>query len=109
MTFATLPFSALLNPAQAELGRALSIGLWVMLAAVLGIGGIYAALAVKRWMQREEPVETLTLQDLREMRARGQITEEEYETLRAGILGSAGTRTARDEGARDSGDAPTHS
>jgi hypothetical protein len=74
--------------AATDLGTALTIGLWIMLAAVLAIGGIYAALAVKRWVQRDEPVEVLTLQDLREMQARGQITEKEYEILRAGILGS---------------------
>ena len=70
----------------AGLSGALSVGLWVMLAAVLALGGGYVVVAVKRWVQREEPPETFTLQDLREMRARHDITEQEYATLRAELL-----------------------
>jgi hypothetical protein len=78
------------SPTLADAGGPLAIALWIMLAASLAIAGAYLALAIKRWTQRDEPAETFTLQDLRDMRARDQITDREFDTLRAELLGRAG-------------------
>lgn len=55
----------------------------------------------KRWtMAADESEEdgAFTLQDLREMKARGDITEDEYERLRAGILSAVrGASTPRED------------
>ena len=68
--------------------------LWIMLAAILGIGGVSVAVAVRRWSRREEPSTAFTLQDLREMRAQGEISEAEYATLRAALLGQVAADSA---------------
>ena len=97
-------------PALADLAPVLSRSLWVMLAAVLalGVAGIFAGVAVKRWSRREEAVEVFTLQDLREMRDRGEITEAEFAALRAEVLGraAAGASAAStdESGPQDGGD-----
>jgi uncharacterized membrane protein len=71
---------------------ALLLAILGMLALVAGIGGIYAAMKVRRWAQQQEPSESFTLQDLREMRARNDISEEEFQVLKAEVLGRAGDR-----------------
>lgn len=65
------------------------VGLWVMVAAILAIGGISVAMAVRRWAHREQPPEAFTLQDLRELRARNEISEQEFAALRAALLSQA--------------------
>jgi hypothetical protein len=82
--------------------RVLVFGLWVMLAAILAIGGTYLARAVRRWARREESVEAFTLQDLRDMRARAEISEQEYAALRVALLGRAGVAPASGRGKADS-------
>lgn len=65
-----------------------SIGLWIMFAAVIAIAGAYLALAVKRWYFRDDqPRETFTLQDLREMKKRGEISDHEFHAMRTALLG----------------------
>lgn len=45
-----------------------------------------------------EEASAFTLQDLREMKARGDITEDEYQRLRAGILSAArGAATSKQD------------
>ncbi len=72
--------------------------LWLMLAVAFVIcgAGLVVAHLVKRWSRREHPSLTFTLQDLRELRDRGDITEPEYTALRAEILGHAGRRSDQD-------------
>jgi uncharacterized membrane protein len=70
---------------------ALGLALLVMLVAVAGMGGAYAALRVRRWSRQEERRESFTLQELREMRARGEINEQEFLALRGQVLNRAGT------------------
>lgn len=53
----------------------------------LGIVGAYVARAVRERMQQPPTAEPFTLQDLRAMRDRGDLTPAEYETMRAGLLG----------------------
>jgi hypothetical protein len=48
--------------------------------------GLYLAVAVRRWVQSEEPVGSFTLQDLRDMRARGEISAQEFATMRTALL-----------------------
>jgi hypothetical protein len=67
----------------------LSIFIWFVVAGALVAVGFLAALAVRRWMQREEPVQTFTFQDLRDMRARGEISESEFAAMRAVLLAQA--------------------
>ena len=71
----------------ADVGGPLAIGLWVMLAAVLALGGFLVALKVKSWSRRDQSPEPFTLQGLRDMRARKEITEREFSSLRAALLG----------------------
>jgi hypothetical protein len=73
----------------ADTSNALTGSLWLMLAIVLAIGGLYVIRAVKRWSRKDEAPEIFTLQDLRDMHARNEITEQEYATLRAELLGRA--------------------
>ncbi len=63
-----------------------SVFLWFVLAAVLGLAGFYAVMAVRRWVSREETVPTFTIQDLRDMRNRGDINDHEFVTMRAKLL-----------------------
>jgi hypothetical protein len=68
--------------------------LFVMFAivAALAIGGFLVAQLVKKWSRREEQAQNFTLQDLRELRARGQISDAEFTAMRAAILGKMGER-----------------
>ena len=70
-----------------------NVVLWcaLVLAGIVTLGVV--AVAMRRWMMRDESTTTgpaFTLQDLREMRDRGDITSQEFDTMRAGILGSYG-------------------
>ncbi|MGE0481652.1 MAG: SHOCT domain-containing protein [Phycisphaerae bacterium] len=68
--------------------------IWSVVLLLIGAGGIVAAALFRRWSQREQPVQNFTLQDLRELLASGQISAEEYDSMRAVILGTAGSRRA---------------
>ncbi len=57
------------------------------LAIVLIVGGYLAVMAVKRWTRGVETYQVFTLQDLRDMQARGEITATEYAKMRAAMLG----------------------
>ena len=59
---------------------------WFAVAAVIALGGFFAAVAVRRWAQRDEPTQNFTFQDLRDMRARGEITPREFAAMRASLL-----------------------
>lgn len=72
--------------ATIEIARVLYVGLWVMLAAVLAIGGLRIAVVIRRRLHAAESPPPFTLQDLRDMRARQEITEQEFNALRAGLL-----------------------
>ena len=64
----------------------LTVFLWFGLAALLALIGWWVALAVRRWAQRDDAVVSFTFQDLREMRARGQINDREFAAMRAALL-----------------------
>lgn len=81
--------------------NALSVGLLIMFGAVIGIAGAYFALAVRRWARSTPTAETFTLQDLREMRERGELQPREFEALRARMFARA--QDTRAESKSDSG------
>ncbi len=66
--------------------------LWggVLIVAVVLLGAV--VWGIRRWLfgvRTEEPPEAWSLQHLRELRASGQISPEEFEILRANLLKSA--------------------
>ncbi len=70
-------------PGAAEL---LTIFVWFAIAALAAVGGIYLLMVVRKWAQREQRPATFTIQDLRDMRARGDISEQEFAAMRAALL-----------------------
>ncbi len=66
--------------------------MWYILAiGVIGVGamliGILASRLLRKRLRNSRPTEVFTIQDLREMRRREDITQQEYETMRAAIIG----------------------
>lgn len=59
----------------------------IVFLAVAGLVGYLLARWAKNWGQRHNSPEPFTLQDLREMRERGEITPAEYDAMRGEILG----------------------
>ncbi|MEW6253128.1 MAG: SHOCT domain-containing protein [Planctomycetota bacterium] len=82
----------------------LRIFLWFAAVAVLALAGFYIAVAIRRWTQRDEPVENFTLQSLREMRARGELSEQEFTAMRAVLLAQA--KAAEDVSTDETGGQP---
>jgi hypothetical protein len=64
----------------------LTVFLWFAAAGLLTLAGFYAVAAVRKWALRRDAVATFTLQDLRDMRTRGEISDREFATLRAQLL-----------------------
>lgn len=58
-----------------------------MLVAALIAGYIIVRIVRRRSMDGGAAKEAFTLQDLREMRAAGQISESEFESMKAGLIG----------------------
>lgn len=69
-----------------QVGQIVSVFLWFAFGAVFVLAGFYAVMAVRRWSHREERITTFTFQDLRDMRARGEITEQEFVAVRNALL-----------------------
>jgi|GEM_PF-1312860 len=69
----------------------LEVFLWFAVAAAAALAGFYIAVAVRRWAQGSDTVQTFTFQDLRDMRARGQIDEREFAAMRAALLSRLNT------------------
>ena len=98
-------------PGASEL---LTIFAWFAIVALAAVGGIYLVMAVRRWAQHEQRAATFTIQDLREMRARGDISDQEFAAMRSAILAELDTprpkptpppRAAGDEGHSEDGSA----
>ncbi len=60
------------------------------IVAAAAVAGYLVVLAVRRWSQQEEPAATFTFQDLRDMREKGQITDQEFAAMRAALLAEMG-------------------
>jgi hypothetical protein len=81
--------------------------LWLAGGAVLIAGLFIAAWAVTRWMRtrvtRDDESVPFTLEDLRRLREQGQISEIEFKTMRAAMLGLADRPAAQRPVDRPSG------
>jgi hypothetical protein len=73
--------------------RNISELLWsILLITVIGVGALLIVVAARTYRKRmrsEAPDEPFTLQELRELRAAGDITQAEYEAMRAAIVARA--------------------
>lgn len=80
------------------------LGLLFVLIVALGLFVWY----YRRWMfsDPEQSMEAWSLSDLRGLRESGQITMEEYEKMRAAMLGSAGRKAGPAGEREDSGTPP---
>lgn len=74
------------------LEKLIPVSITIILLILALVVGIYIARGLKSWGSRSEMKEAgFTLQDLREMLSRGEITQREFESMRAQII--AGVRT----------------
>ena len=68
---------------------------YILLIGLVGVGALIIGVVVARYFRkrlREDiSVEAFTLQDLRELRAGGVITQREFETMRAAIIAKVAT------------------
>lgn len=65
---------------------------WLIFTIAVILAGLIVVFAVRRWAAREVKTETFTIQDLREMRKRGEISEQEFQSMRAAILAEMDVR-----------------
>lgn len=61
-----------------------------VILAVLLLVGTAIIVWVRRWMWREPTAEPFTFQDLRDMKARGEISEREFSLMRAALFDRMG-------------------
>jgi hypothetical protein len=59
---------------------------WLAIVVVAIGAGIIIVLAVRRWAAQDDTVQTFTFQDLRDMKARGEISEAEFQSMRGALL-----------------------
>lgn len=59
---------------------------WLAFTIAAIFAGLIVVFAVRRWASHEVKTDTFTIQDLREMRARGEISEQEFQSMRAALL-----------------------
>ncbi len=64
-----------------------SVALLVAVAILVALLGGLIAARLRAWSRSDHAAEPFTLQDLRNLRASGQITPQEFETMRAALLG----------------------
>jgi hypothetical protein len=82
-------------------------GAFFLVFAVLVTAFIYGARALGRRMrQQQQTGPTFTIQDLREMHAQGQISEQEFEAMKAIVLRTYGAGEGRLDDAGGGDDEP---
>lgn len=59
---------------------------WLVVPVVALALGYFVVRGVRRWAQQEVKADTFTFQDLRDMRARGDISEREFAVMRDTLL-----------------------
>ncbi len=79
-----------------DTGSVLSVAGWIGLTVLLGFAGIFVVRRVRIWTQAEGETDSFTLQDLRDMHARGDIGETEFETMRAELISGISPSRSRD-------------
>lgn len=77
------------------------IGVWLMAAVIAGIAGIYLVRFVRQWTRKSQQARNFTLQELREMRRAGQISDTEFNALKGEVVRAAVEVKATDEIAAD--------
>ncbi len=98
-------------PLAAGFDGILSIGVWLMAAVMVAIGGMYVARRVRGWAAKSEHVDNFSLQELRDMRQSGRISKAEFDVLKRQVIHEAAAKPALnipdDEGGRkEEGRAP---
>jgi len=82
---------------------------WVAGLALVGVAAMVLAVLVgrmlRRRMQSDEPREPFTLEDLRRLRASGQITEQEFHAMRAIVVARVRERIEEEEATSSDGSA----
>ena len=86
----------------------LPVAIWVGIAVLLSFAALLVIRWVRAWAQADSETEVFTLQDLRDMRARGDITETEFQTMRAEILSTYSPSRAGAAGGRSIDGGGTH-
>jgi len=73
------------------------VAVWAVALILVAVGGFWAALWLRKRMldEGESLTEGLTLGALRDMHARGELSDEEYEAARAAVLAQAGVDPSR--------------
>ncbi len=59
---------------------------WLAVVVAAILVGFIVVMTVRRWAHQEVQAEAFTFQDLRDMRARGEITEQEFKAMRDTLL-----------------------
>lgn len=75
-----------------------SVIVWAAVLVAVVIAATVALLLVRRWLlgaPGDEPSEGLSLQDLRDLRRKGALSEEEFEAAKRVIVGAAGAGPSR--------------
>ena len=73
-------------PLAAGFDGLLSIGVWLMAAVMVAIGGIYVARRVRGWAAKSQHVHNFSLQELREMQQSGRISKAEFDMLKRRVI-----------------------
>ncbi len=73
------------------------IGAWLMAAVIAGIAGIYLVRFVRQWTRKSHLGRNFTLQELREMRQAGQLSDTEFNALKGQVIRGAAEAKATDE------------
>ena len=74
-----------------------SVVVWLMAAVMVAIGGIYVARRVRGWTAKSEKVDNFSLQELREMRQSGRISQAEFDVLKRQIIHEAAAQPPLDK------------
>lgn len=87
--FGAAAISAISSPGDRSSQLFSSVLPWLLLLIVVVIVGGVVMLLVRRWFTSESSRETIgfTLQDLRNLHAAGELSDEEYERARASMIG----------------------
>lgn len=64
-----------------------------ILLVVLLVAGYIVVRMVRGRLHKEAPLETFTLQDLRDLKAQGQLSDAEYDRLRSMLIGQSSMET----------------
>jgi len=96
---------------MAQSGNIKELSIWILITCLLLLAGIVIlGLGVwyyrRRWLGSDETAGTpWTLEDLRRLRDQGDLSEEEYETMRAAMISALGAGSSKPDPASTPADA----